>query len=37
VEICGLDASGSGQGPVTGSCEHGSEPSGSMKGGAFFG
>jgi hypothetical protein len=25
-----LDSSGSGQGPVAGSCEHGNEPSGSM-------
>jgi len=29
---CGLDSSGSGQGPVTDSCEHGDEPSGSIKG-----
>jgi hypothetical protein len=29
----GLDASGSGQGPVSGSCEHGNERSGSIKGG----
>jgi hypothetical protein len=27
----GLDRSGSGYGPVEGSCEHGSEPSGSIK------
>jgi hypothetical protein len=27
----GLDLSGSGQGPVAGSCEHGNEPSGSIK------
>jgi hypothetical protein len=27
---------GSGQGPVAGSCEHGNEPSGSMKGGEFL-
>jgi hypothetical protein len=26
-----LDGSGSGQGPVEGSCEHGNEPSGSIK------
>jgi hypothetical protein len=26
----GLDLSGSGQGPVEGSCEHGSKPSGSI-------
>jgi hypothetical protein len=29
---CGLDASGSVQGPVTGCCEHSNEPSGSTKG-----
>jgi hypothetical protein len=28
---CGLDASDSGYGPVTGSCEHGNEILGSMK------
>jgi hypothetical protein len=33
---CGMDASGSGYGPVTGSCEHGNEPSGSTKGGEFL-
>jgi hypothetical protein len=36
---CGLDASGSGQGPVAGSSENGNEPSGSMgsiKGGKFL-
>jgi hypothetical protein len=27
----GLDRSGSGLGPVEGSCEHGDEPSGSIK------
>jgi hypothetical protein len=27
----GLDGSGSGQGPVEGSCEHGNEPLGSIK------
>jgi hypothetical protein len=27
----GLDGTGSGQGPVEGSCEHGDEPSGSLK------
>jgi hypothetical protein len=32
----GLDASGSGLGPLVGSCEHGNEPSGSIKGGEFF-
>jgi hypothetical protein len=29
--MCGLDASGSGWGPVAGFCEHGNEPWGSMK------
>jgi len=33
---CGLDSSGSGQELVAGSCEHGNEPSGSMKGGEFL-
>jgi len=28
---CGLDASAPGQEPVAGSCEHGNEPSGSIK------
>jgi hypothetical protein len=28
---CGLDASGSGKGPVMGSCEHNNELSGSIK------
>jgi hypothetical protein len=32
---CGLDASESGQGPVVGSCEHGNEPSGFIKGEEF--
>jgi hypothetical protein len=32
----GLDSSGSGQGPVAGCCEHGNEPSGSIKGGEFL-
>jgi hypothetical protein len=36
VRKCGLDASGSRQGPVAGSCEHGSEPSGSIKGKEFL-
>jgi hypothetical protein len=27
--VCGLDSTGSGQGPVTGCCEYGDEPSGS--------
>jgi hypothetical protein len=31
MEMCGLDASGPGWGPVTGSCEHGNEPLGSIK------
>jgi hypothetical protein len=31
-----LNSSGSGEGPVTGSCEHGNEPSGSIKGGEFL-
>jgi hypothetical protein len=31
-----LDASGSGQGSVAGSCEHGNEPSGTIKGGKFL-
>jgi len=29
---CGLDSSGSGQGTVSGSFEHGNEPLGTMKG-----
>jgi hypothetical protein len=33
---CGLDSSGSGYGPVAGCCEHGNEPSGSIKVGAFI-
>jgi hypothetical protein len=36
VGRCELDASGSGQGPVAGCCEHGNEPSGSIKGGEFL-
>jgi len=32
----GLNASGSGQGPVADRSEQGSEPSGSMKGGEFL-
>jgi hypothetical protein len=31
VERCGLDSSGSVQGPVAGSCEHGNEPWGSKR------
>jgi hypothetical protein len=34
VGRCGLDASGSGPRPVAGSCEHGNEPSGSIKAGS---
>jgi len=34
---CGLDSCGSGYGPVAGSCEHSSEPSGSIKGKEFLG
>jgi hypothetical protein len=33
---CGLDSSGSGQSQVAGSCEHGNNPSGSVKGGDFL-
>jgi hypothetical protein len=33
---CGLDISDSEQGPVVGSCEHGNEPSGTIKGGEFL-
>jgi hypothetical protein len=36
VERCRLDAASSGLGPVVGSSEHGSEPSGSMKGREFL-
>jgi hypothetical protein len=32
----GRDASGSGWGSVAGSCEHGNEPSGSIKRGEFL-
>jgi hypothetical protein len=31
MQLYGLDRSGSGQGSVEGSCEHGQEPSGSIK------
>jgi hypothetical protein len=31
VGRCGLDSSGSEQRPLAGSCEHGNEPSGSIK------
>jgi hypothetical protein len=30
-DMCGLESSGSGWGPVAGSCEHGTEPSGFKK------
>jgi len=33
---CRLNASGSGHCPVAGSCEHGNEPSESIKAGNFF-
>jgi hypothetical protein len=33
--VCGPDSSGSVQDPVVGSCEHGNEPSDSLKGGNF--
>jgi hypothetical protein len=36
VENCGLDVSGSGQGPMEGSCEHLNERPGSIKGGKFL-
>jgi len=36
VERCGLVASDTGQGPVMGFCEHGSESSGSLTGGEFL-
>jgi hypothetical protein len=36
VGSCGLDASGSGQGPVMGSCERGNESLGSVKGGEYL-
>jgi hypothetical protein len=35
VGRCGLDSSGSGSGPLAGSCEHGNEASVSIKGGEF--
>jgi len=34
--MCGLDACGSGQGPVTESCEHSNEPSVFMESGEFL-
>jgi hypothetical protein len=36
VTKCGLDASGSGYGPVVGSCAHSNEHSDSIKGGEFL-
>jgi hypothetical protein len=33
---CGLDSSGSGQGPAAHCCEHGNEPSSFIKGGEFL-
>jgi hypothetical protein len=36
VGNCGLDTSGSGQRSVAGCCEHGIEPSSSIKGGEFL-
>jgi hypothetical protein len=36
MEGYGLDSSSSGQGPVAASCEHGNEPSGSIKDGEFL-
>jgi hypothetical protein len=36
VGSCGLESSGSGQGPVAGSCEHSNEPLGSIKGEEFL-
>jgi hypothetical protein len=36
VGECGLDSSGSGQGPVAGSCEHSNEPSCTIKDGEFL-
>jgi len=36
VGSCGLDASGSGQGPVVGCCEHDNELSGPLTGVKFL-
>jgi len=36
VGKCGLDASGSGQGPVAGCFEHGNKHSGSIRDGEFL-
>jgi hypothetical protein len=35
-ERCGLDASSSEKGSVAGSCEHGNEPAGCIKGNEFL-
>jgi hypothetical protein len=35
VEVCGLDASGSGHGPIACCCEHDNKTSGSIKGEEF--
>jgi hypothetical protein len=34
--VCGLDSTGSGQGPVTGCCECGDEPSGFLRHGVSY-
>jgi hypothetical protein len=36
VGRCGLDSSGSGQGPVAGCCEHGNDLSSVIKGGELL-
>jgi hypothetical protein len=36
VGSCELDSSGSRYGPLAGPCEHGNEPSGSIKEGEFL-
>jgi hypothetical protein len=36
VGRCGVDSSGSGEGPLADCCEHGNETSGSIKGGEFL-
>jgi hypothetical protein len=36
LEMCEVDSSDSGQEPVACCCEHGNEPSGSIKGGEFL-
>jgi len=36
VRGCGLEVFGLGQAAVAGCCEHGNEPSGSIKGGEFL-